>query len=480
MKSIPHLGKRIRALRLHEGLSQTALAERLGVSTSYLNLIEHDRRPISANLLIRLAQFTDLDLKSFGAGEDQKLVATLMEVFGDPVFDGRVPSEAETREFVASNPEIARAVLHLHHAFIETRGSASSLAAQVLDRQDLTGIDRGGMASEQVTDLLHRYRNHFPELEAEAERLWKEAHLEGEDLFGSMAGYLETKHRVKVEVLKVGEMGSAVRVFDPERRELKISEVLRRGSRNFQLAYQIGLLDCGGVIERITREPELTSDESRALCRVALANYFSGAALMPYGDFLRAAQEERYDLDLLQHRFRVNYEQVCHRLTSLQRKGQEGVSFHMVRIDIAGNISKKFSATGIHFPRFGGLCPLWNVHAAFLRPNVIRVQIARLPDGRTYFSIARTIRKHRGGFHAPEILYAIEMGCDIEAARALVYADGMDLGNPAGVIPVGTTCRLCERLDCGARAFPSMHHPLKIDENVRGISFFAPARNEPS
>jgi len=478
MRSIQHLGKRIRALRLRETLTQTAMAERLGVSTSYLNLIEHDRRPVSANLLIKLAQFTDLDLKSFAAGEDTKLAAVLMEVFGDPVFEGNVPSTSETREFVASNPEVARAVLHLHHSFIEARGSAATLAAQVLDRQDLTGIDRGGMASEQVTDLIQRYRNHFPELEAQAERLWKEAGLEGEEIFGSMARYLKSKHKVDVQVLKVGEMGSAVRRFDPDRRELQLSEGLRRGSRNFQLAYQIGLLDGSGLIDRITREPELTSDEARSLCRVALANYFSAAVLMPYEEFLRAAQEERYDLDLLQHRFRVNYEQACHRLTSLQRRGAEGVPFYMVRIDIAGNISKKFSATGIHFPRFGGLCPLWNVHAAFLSPNAIRVQISRLPDGRTFFSIGRTIRKHRGGYHAPEILYAVELGCDIDSARQLVYADGMDLSNPAGVIPAGITCRLCERLDCGARAFPSMHNPLRIDENVRGISFYAPAQKE--
>src|SRR5436309_1647408 len=478
MRSIQHLGKRVRALRLRESLTQTAMAERLGVSTSYLNLIEHDRRPVSANLLIKLAQFTDLDLKSFAPGEDTKLAAILMEVFGDPVFEGNAPSESETREFVASNPEVACAVLHLHHSFVETRGSAATLAAQVLDRQDLTGIDRGGMASEQVTDLIQRYRNHFPELEAQAERLWKEAGLEGEEIFGSMARYLKSKHKVDVQVLKVGEMGSAVRRFDPDRRELQLSEGLRRGSRNFQLAYQIGLLDGSGLIDRITREPELTSDEARSLCRVALANYFSAAVLMPYEEFLRAAQEERYDLDLLQHRFRVNYEQACHRLTSLQRRGAEGVPFYMVRIDIAGNISKKFSATGIHFPRFGGLCPLWNVHAAFLSPNAIRVQISRLPDGRTFFSIGRTIRKHRGGFHAPEILYAIELGCDIESARHLVYADGLDLSNPAGVIPAGITCRLCERLDCGARAFPSMHNPLRIDENVRGISFYAPAQKE--
>ena len=473
------LGKRIRALRAREGLSQAAMAARLGISASYLNLVEHDRRPLSANLLLLLAQRFDVDLRAFSGGEDSQLAADLLEAFADPLFESQPVSEKDVSEFVSSTPDVARAVLHLHHAYTAARGSAEMLAEEVVDRQDLTSIDRNVPSSEQVSDLIQRHLNHFPELEAEAERLWKDARLETDDMFGALATHLEKQLKVRVRVVTVNEMQNAVRRFDPERRELWISEVLRRGSRNFQVAYQIGLLDCSAVINRITGEPELTSEESRALCRVALANYFSGAVLMPYAEFLRAAQEERYDLDLLQHRFRANYEQVCHRLTSLQRKGAEGVPFHMVRIDIAGNISKKFSATGIHFPRFGGLCPLWNVHAAFLQPNVIRVQIARLPDGRTFFSIARTIRKHRGGFHSPEILYAIEMGCDIESARQLVYADGMDLSNPGGVIPVGITCRLCERLDCGARAFPSMHEPLKIDENVRGVSFFAPIRKEP-
>jgi XRE family transcriptional regulator, fatty acid utilization regulator len=462
-------------MRLRSGITQTAMAERLGISTSYLNLIEHDRRPVSANLLLKLAQFSEFDLKSLAAGDDTKLGAVIMEVFGDPVFEGNAPTESELRDFAAMHPDVARAVLHLHHTFTETRGSAATLAAQVLDHQDLAGVDRAGLASEQVSDLIHRHRNHFPELEVEAERLWRDAGLEGEDLFGSLARYLESRHGVEVHVRKAGDMETAVRRFDPERRELHLSEVLRRGSRNFQLACQIALLDCSDLFDRIAAEPEIVSEESRALARVALANYFSAAVLMPYGEFLRAAQEERYDLDLLQHRFRVNYEQVCHRLTSLQRKGAEGIPFYMVRTDIAGNISKKFSATGFHFPRFGGLCPLWDVHAAFLRPNVIRIQISRLPDGTTYFSLARTIRKHRGGFHAPEILYAIELGCEIGLARRMVYADGIDLENPAGIVPLGITCRLCERLDCRARAFPSMHKRLKIDENVRGVSFYAPS-----
>jgi len=459
---------------MRQGLSQAGLATRLGVSASYLNLVEHERRPVSANLLIRLAQALDLDLRSFAGSQDAKLAADLMEVFGDPVFEGNAPAEAEIRELVAQGPDIARAVVQLHHAYTSARVSATTLAAQVLDRQDLAGLDRSGLSAEQVTDFIQRYLNHFPELEEDAERLWKDAGLEGEDLFGALAAHLERRHGVAVRVLKAGEMPGTVRRFDPERKELRISEVLRRGSRNFQLAHQVGLLECAPTLDRYARDSQLTSDESRALCRVTLANYFAGAVLMPYSEFLRAAETERYDLDLLQHRFRANYEQICHRLTSLQRKGAEGVAFHMVRIDIAGNISKKFSATGARVPRFGGLCPLWNVHAAFIQPNVIRVQLSRLPDGTTFFSLARTIRKHRGGFHEPEILYAIEMGCDIASAHKLVYADGMDLTNPAGAVPIGVTCRLCERSDCRARAFPSMQKPIRIDENVRGVSFFAP------
>jgi hypothetical protein len=475
----PVLGKKVRALRAKEGLTQTALAGRLGISPSYLNLIEHEQRPLSANLLLKLAQLFDIDLRTFAAPEDTKLVADLTEAFGDPIFEGHAPpAERELRDFVSSSPDVARAVAHLHHAYTAARASVETLAGQVLDRQDLTGLDRAGLAAEQVSELIQRHMNYFPELEAEAERVWKDAGLEMEDLFGSLAAYLAKAHGVNVRVLKVGQMRGAVRRYDPERRELQISEALRRGSRNFQAAAQVGLLSCSGALERMAGDAQLASAESRALWRVVLSNYFAGALLMPYDEVFRAAEEERYDIDLLGHRFRTNYEQVCHRLTTLQRNGAKGVPFHLVRIDIAGNISKKFSATGMRLPRFGGLCSLWNVQAAFLQPGVVRTQLSRLPDGTTFFSVARTVRKHRGGFHAPEVLFAIELGFPIEYARKLVYADSYDVSNPATAVPVGITCRVCERMDCRARAFPSIHQPLRVDENVRGISFFAPVRDE--
>ncbi|MGE5175389.1 MAG: helix-turn-helix domain-containing protein [Hyphomicrobiales bacterium] len=470
----------MRALRTREGLSQAAMAARLGISASYLNLIEHDRRPLSANLLLALAQKFDLDLRTFGAGESSKLAEDLMEAFGDPLFEGQAVAEEEVREIVAASPTIARAVLHLHHAYNAARGSAETLAEEVLDRQDLAGIDRSGLAAEQVSDLIQRHSNHFPELEAEAERLWREGPLEMEDLFGALAHYLWRAHGVKVTVARVDAMPAAVRRYDPDAKELLISEVLRRGSRNFQLAHQVGLLNCSATLDRMSRDDTLTSSEARSLCRVALANYFASAVLAPYAEFQRAAEELRHDLELLGHRFRISFEQTCHRLTTLHRKGAAGIPFDMVRIDIAGNISKKFSASGIRHPRFGGLCPLWNVHAAFLQPGMIRTQLSRLPDGTMFFSVARTVRKHRGGYLAPDVLYSISLGCGADDARKLVYADGVDLSNPSAATPVGITCRLCERLDCRARAFPSIHQKLEVDENVRGVSFFAPTkRKEP-
>jgi predicted transcriptional regulator len=207
---------------------------------------------------------------------------------------------------------------------------------------------------------------------------------------------------------------------------------------------------------------------------VALASYVAGAVLMPYDAYFRAAETERYDVELLGHRFRVGWEQACHRLTTLRRPGAEGVPFYLLRVDLAGNISKRFSAAGIRFPRFSGLCSLWNVHAAFLQPGRVRVQVSRLPDSHPVLAIARTVTRHTSGYGAPEAPYAVGIGCDAAHARRVVYGDGIDFENPAIAVPIGVTCRMCERAECTARAFPSIRGALRIDENVRGVSFFAP------
>jgi len=470
-----YLGRRIRSLRLRMGVSQAELAKRLGISSSYLNLLEHDRRPLTGALLLELSRVLDVDLRVLSAGSgDAELLATLTEIFSEPMFEDHPLTAAELGAFVEASPDIARAIVRLHHAYATTRTSLETLGHRMLDEpQELGNLDRARLSSEQVSDFIQRHGNYFPALEAEADRLLADSG-DGEDLFGRLTRYLERVHGVRVRILTVGEMRGAVRRFDPERRELLLSEVLRRGSRNFQLAVQAALLRSTAVLDELTVDPKLPSDESRALARVALAGYFAGAVLMPYDTFLRAAEAERYDIELLGHRFRVGWEQTCHRLTTLRRPGAEGVPFYMLRVDIAGNISKRFSAAGIRFPRFSGLCSLWNVHAAFLQPGRVRVQLSRLPDGHTVLAVARTVQRHSGGYKALEAPYAVGIGCDRSDARRLVYADGLDIDDAATAVPIGITCRLCERADCTARAVPSIGGALRIDENVRGVSFFAP------
>jgi predicted transcriptional regulator len=334
-------------------------------------------------------------------------------------------------------------------------------------------VDSSHLPTEEVSDLLQRHMNYFPELEQGAEGLWREARLDGDYLYTSLVRHLGALG-VSVRILRTAEMHGAVRRYDPETKVLSLSEVLRRGSRNFQLAYQLGLLTQAATLDRIAADRQLTSESSRALARVALANYFAGAVLLPYQPFLEAARTERYDLELLCHRFRTSFEQTCHRLTTLRRPGAEGVPFHMVRVDIAGNISKRFSASGLRFARFSGACPRWSVFEAFTTPGMIRTQLSQMPDGATYFWIARTVSREYGGYRAPRSMVAIAMGCEASRARALVYADGMDLESGNAVVPVGLTCRLCERMDCEQRAFPPLQHPLAVNANVRGVSFYAP------
>jgi predicted transcriptional regulator len=335
-------------------------------------------------------------------------------------------------------------------------------------------VESPRLPSEEVTDVIQRHMNHFPELEEAAEALWREARLDSDHVFDGLVEYLKARCGVDVRIEKAAAMQGAVRRYLPERRLLVLSEVLRRGSRNFQAAYQAGLLTQMPVLTRIAGDALLTNDESRALCRVALANYFAGAVLMPYQPFFEAARAERYDIELLGHRFRTNFEQTCHRLATLRRPGAEGVPFHMVRVDIAGNISKRFSASGLRFARFSGGCPRWNVFGAFLTPGMIRTEVTQMPDGATHFWIARTVRKSVGGYHAPHTQFAIGLGCEISYADQLAYADGIDLTSRAAIVPVGISCRVCERIDCDQRAFPPLHHGLKINEHARGLSFYAP------
>ena len=468
----PSFGPKIRTVRRKRGLTQKQLAESLGISPSYLNLIEHDKRPLSAPLLIKMAGLFGLDLQAFSVDDDARVLAEAMEVLGDPMFEALELTQEDVREFTRHNQGVAQALLSLYKRLLLLRESTDALAARV---QEVGGEELEGLQSpeEQVSDFIQRHINYFPELEERAERLCRDADLSTTTRHAGMERYLQKVHGVRIKVSAVGEGTGLLRRFDAGGGQLHLSELLPPRSLHFQVALQIGLLDCASVFDRLLTDDRLTTDASRTLARLALASSFAGSVLMPYEPFLRVARAHRYDVELIGHRFRTSYEQVCHRIASLRRPGMEGVPFHLTRVDIAGNISKRFSGTGIRFARFSGACPKWNVHAAYLTPGVIRTQVSRFSDGATYFCFARTVRKEIGGFHEAKHVHAIGLGCSIEHAREIVYADGIDVGNTDAAVPVGVTCRLCDRMDCSQRAFPAINQPLNIDQNRRGVNFYA-------
>jgi len=466
-------GPKIRALRRRHGLRQVDLAQRLGISASYLNLIEHDQRALTAPLLLKLAELYPLDLKSFAPEGHARLIADLHEVFGDTLFEAQDVTTTDLRE-TASNEPVSRAIVKLYHAYRDALESIQAVASKVSDGGDLTGIDPARLPSEEVSDVLQENQNHFPALEEVAERLAEQAELERPNAYPGLLRLL-AEDGISVELAPHPAARTAMRYYDPAGRRVHLSEMLTGYARNFQLAHQIGLLRLKREFDRIVEKSRLTTPDSLTLCRVALANYFAAALLMPYRAFLESARTFRYDIELLERRFGVSFEQVCHRLTTLRRPGEEGVPFHFIRVDIAGNISKRYSASGIRFARFSGLCPRWNVHAAFMTPGMVRTQVSRMVDGTTYLCVARTVRQSLGGFGAAHPLHAISLGCEVSHAKHLVYGDSVDVHNPNVAVPIGITCRLCERMDCEQRAFPPMHRKLGIDENLRGKSFYTPA-----
>ena len=476
----PALGAKVRAIRQRQEMTQVALADELDISASYLNLIEHGRRPLPAHLLIKLSQVLDMDLDEFGAEQDEKLASDLGEMLGDAIFDGFDLAAEEVHEFAAQSPGVARAFVSLYERYRELQDSMQTLTSRMTtDQGEMAkkspGYEAWRLPTEEVNDFLQRNMNYFPKLEAAAEELWAEADLEPHDLFGGLVRYLRDDLGIDVHIVPGEEESNSpiVRSYDPERKLLMLSEVLNPKTRVFQTAHQIALLTRSALLDELSSDGRLTTDESQALCRVALANYFAGAVMMPYAPFRDAAEEFRYDLDMLGHRFEASFEQVCHRLTTLRKPDAEGVPFHFIRVDIAGNISKRFSASGIQFARFSGACPRWNLVGAFLTPGQIRVQVSEMPDGRRYICVARTVNRGEGRFHSPPAMHTICLGCKIEHADRLVYSDGIDLDDDDATVPVGVTCRLCERMDCEQRAFPPLQKQLDVDENSRGRSFYA-------
>lgn len=457
-----YMGVRLRRLRAERGLSQVALAQALGLSPSYLNQIEQNQRPLTVAVLLKIHRVLGVDIQAFSDDETARLVAGLREALADAPEPITLP---ELQELAGQMPAVGRALLALHRRAVEATERLEAMALRVGD--DRSGaIAPRAMPFEAVRDFFFTQQNHFDALDRAAEALAAEAGVgEGGVLAEWLVQRLQRAHAV--QVLTTAGDPAYKRRFDPVQRTLQVPGALAPGALAFQLATQLALLECGDLLDALTDSPLLQGDvASRKLARVGLANYFAGALLLPYGTFLEAAEALRYDIDLLGQRFGVGFETVCHRLSSLQRAGAPGVPFVFVRVDRAGNISKRQSATHFHFSRTGGTCPLWTVYEAFGQPGRILPQLARMPDGRAYLWIARTVSGEPSGYGAPRKTFSIGLGCDIRHAARLVYAKGLDLQDPDAATPIGMGCKVCERERCPQRAFPFIGRELGIDEHV--------------
>lgn len=449
-------GPRVRRLRGQLGLTQTRMAEELGVSISYLNLIERNQRPLTAPFLLKLSHQYNLDLRQLTGADDDRLALDVAQALADPLLKGLDIGRAEVQEFVATSPGIAQAILRLRGAFREARGAEAGAPEP-----------EGEGPLEAVRAFIQDRRNHFPELEARAEALADELRLAAPDFFAAVSDRLRARHGLTVRILPADVMPELLRRLDLHSRQLQLSELLDPASRSFQAAYQLALVEARADIDAVVARAAMPDTPAERLLVQNLANYFAAALMMPYGRFHTACEATGYDVDLLQARFGAGLEQVAHRLTTLQRPGARGIPFFLVRVDRAGNISKRFSAGGFHFSRHGGNCPLWTLHKAFERPGQILRQLIEMEDGTRYVSIARTVRAYAQPYGGIRPEYAIALGCEARHAHGLVYARGLDL-DTSEAMPIGLGCELCERPHCRQRARPPANRSLIIDEKQRG------------
>jgi len=444
------IGRTVRRLRTERNLSQQALANQLGISASYLNLIEHDQRAVSGALLIKLAEMFHLDLATLSGAQERRLEVGLREAFSDPLLGVDAVPDAEIAALAGSSPSAARAVLALYRAWRVAREDAGGIA--------LPSGRRVLLPNEEARDFFDDRANHLPILEEAADGIAATCAAAPAEMNHAIAERLRRVHGLTVTVQP---LDGVLRRFDPETRRLALAETLPRESRGFHMAFQLALFEARDAVDAVLREAAPSSPEAAMLIRVGLFNYVAGAVLMPYEAYLVAAQALRHDMEALAARFGVSFEQACHRLSTLQRPGARGVPFFFVRVDPAGNVSKRFSAAGFPFARYGGSCPRWVVHTAFMQPSVVQVQVAELPDGAAYLCFARTVTRPATHWGEPQPVHVVAMGCSIAHAQELAYADGLDLEHVK--VGIGLSCRLCNRADCRSRAFPPLEHRLALD-----------------
>jgi len=457
-----YLGRRVKRLRRELGLNQSAMAAEIGVSPSYLNHLERNQRPVTAQVLLRLAEAYDVDLKSFAAeGGEGTGIEQLGEILADPMFGGIAVPRYELVEVADNAPAFADAVSRLYAALVELRKQPAGAGDE----------ERAGLSPENwVRDHIQAERNHFAYLE-EAAETQAGALADPLGIAEPLRRRLKEGFGIEARIVPPELIDGVSQHYDLHRKRLMLSALLRPESRTFGLAYQLALIEFRPLIERMIEAAAPPDMPTRRLLHMSLANYAAGAIMMPYAPFLEAAEAHRYDIDRLCALFGASVEQVAHRLTTLGRNGARGVPFFMLRVDAAGNISKRFAGEAFPFSRFGGTCPRWNLHSAFQTPGRVVTQIVETPDGQRFFTIGRTVTRSVRLDPREDSQLAVGLGCNVNYARRIGYADGLDLHAPP-VTPIGPACAICPRVRCPQRAAAPAGLTLTVSETRKTISPF--------
>ncbi|PHR54959.1 MAG: Cro/Cl family transcriptional regulator [Robiginitomaculum sp.] len=461
------IGRKIKQIRVDNKLTQSAFAKSLGMSTSYLNLMENNQRHVTATVLMALADKYSINITSLSDNETDRIMADLIEATADPLFEGQRPTKQELRNVALNTPDFAKAFLTIHQAHLLTGNQIAELDNAVL---------RGSpnpTPYEEVRDFFHYKDNYIHKLDSAGEALADIVNKTSGQLSEKLIHYLQERHGIKVVFGNSTQNIDRIRSFEPKTKTLSLNPRTGRQTQTFHLAHQISLLEQNSEIKRIAKDANFMSPDATQICMISLANYFAGSVILPYSQFYEAAQNKRHDLALLSDEFGSSIEQIAHRLSTLQRPGHKGVPFFFARVDQAGNITKRHSATKLQFARYGSACPLWNVHSAFETPGKIIRQLTETPDGEKYICIATAISKQMGGYRDPVRRYALALGCEISYASQIVYCDGLDIAADIAFDQIGISCRTCERKNCHQRSLPPINRKLSIDQNKRNIVPFS-------
>ena len=464
------IGPKIKAFRRQLGMQANRLAAQLNISPSYLTLIEGGKRKIDADLLLRICQELKIEISDLTNKSDLNLANNITELLDDELFEDLDILGPEVKDLANTNPKIGKALIRLGDILKkkdhELVNKIEKLSGKIVDNR------KSSFPGEVVSDFLQDNKNYFPKLEEFANKIFDKVKNNNRTRYVALCNYLKSEYDISVKDVIPEEGKPFSKIYKENNKELFLSDYLSLETKKLHAASQIAHEDAMNVINEYLSTFNFPSEEAKKLTQVSLLNYCGAAILMPYKLFHSECKKLKYDLELLQNTFATSFEQVAHRVTCLQDPELPGIPFHMLRVDVAGNISKRFSLSGIEIPRYGGACPRWNVYSAFSRPGVIQAAVSKMTNGEKYVCIAKTVEKGIGRHGQKKSTLSIGLGCEAKYAKEFVYTENLNINDKKSEIPIGVSCRTCDRLDCSQRAFPPLHKKFDVDINTRGVSVY--------